>query len=348
MPKRLWESIQIACAYVGTIVGAGFASGQELHQFFGRHDALAYPAAVLATCLYAWMGYRVMLLGHRLKATSYLDVTRHLFGPRLRVVVNVSLNVMMFGIVVAMLAGAGTLFQERAGVPFSLGALFTGAITFLTLLYGLKGLLRINVFIVPTMFTFLSIACLRILFANPGGVRQGMHLAVLGHPMSVLGAIMSAFVYVCFNVGLAAGVLIPLGAAAKDVGTLKFGATFGALTLGIMMMAVLLTLSLVPGALTKGIPMAYVAGLFGGWFAKGFMVVLFGEIFSTLVGDLFSIVTQIPDRLKRYRSTITGLLLAIAFLFSHIGFSSIVEYGYSTFGWLSTAFLIALLWPRSL
>lgn len=344
-----FASVQVACVYVGTVVGAGFASGQELHQFFGRNGALMYPSAVLATLLFAWLGYRVMMLGQRLQATSYMDVSRHLFGPRMALVVNVSLNVMLFGVTVAMLAGSGALFHERLSVPFTFGALLTAGLTFVTLLFGLKGVLRANLLIVPMMFGFLCILAVRMIALHPAGSPAVLwtlgtqHLGV----WSVIRAAVSAGVYVAFNVGLAAGVLIPVGGAIRERETLWLGAVLGATTLGVMIVAGLSALERLPTALTNDIPMAVIAGQFGTWFAHGFAIVLFGEIFSTLVGNLFALIAQIPQSVSAHRWGLTAIVLVVAIVFSHIGFSAIVAYGYSLFGWMSTGFLFVLLWPRT-
>ena len=47
---------QIGSAFIGIIVGAGFASGQEILQYFTSFGHLGTVAAILATALFAYLG----------------------------------------------------------------------------------------------------------------------------------------------------------------------------------------------------------------------------------------------------------------------------------------------------
>lgn len=42
--RILKESIIVAFAFVGVVVGAGFATGQEIFQFFTSHAHIAFQA----------------------------------------------------------------------------------------------------------------------------------------------------------------------------------------------------------------------------------------------------------------------------------------------------------------
>ncbi|MDK2925864.1 MAG: hypothetical protein PWQ41_1638, partial [Bacillota bacterium] len=64
----------IAATYVGTVVGAGFASGQEVLQFFSAFGRWGFVGIALATGLFVFFGLAIMELGHALKAESHLPV----------------------------------------------------------------------------------------------------------------------------------------------------------------------------------------------------------------------------------------------------------------------------------
>ena len=49
------KSFQIGAAFIGVIVGAGFASGQEILQFFTSFGAIGIAGSIVATaiiCIY--------------------------------------------------------------------------------------------------------------------------------------------------------------------------------------------------------------------------------------------------------------------------------------------------------
>src|SRR5690625_351112 len=76
------QVLQIAFTYIGTIVGAGFATGQEILQFFTRFGGFAVFTIVIATVMFVWLGTKMMLLAHDIGAKSYEDLNTTLFGEK--------------------------------------------------------------------------------------------------------------------------------------------------------------------------------------------------------------------------------------------------------------------------
>ncbi len=341
-----WRSFQVACVYIGTVVGAGFASGREIYQFFARFGNLGYIAIAIATFMFAWFGFRMMDIGRVLGAVSFREMNAYLFGRWLSPVMDALSVLMLFGVTVAMLAGAGELVKERLGLHFMLGVVGTVMIAFFTLLRGMSGVLESNTIIVPVMVCFVIYSFLYTI-SHVGvvyPVLSGAHM-VSGH--AVLPMLVSSVVYSALNIGLSASVLVPLGAQIQDSVILKRGALLGATGLGLMLVSVTFTLfAFTPQALNYQIPMAYVATKLGPFLQWSFAAVLWGEIFSTLVGNVYGLSSQLNGRSKILTISYTGGLLIVAVLFSQIGFSNLVAYGYTIFGWVSLTLLLALSLPQ--
>ncbi|MBJ8193726.1 hypothetical protein JDS79_44200, partial [Bacillus cereus] len=69
--KRNIHVFQIAFTYIGTIVGAGFATGQEILQFFTKYGRWATLTIMLSTIIFVWLGTKMMLIAHDISAKSY-------------------------------------------------------------------------------------------------------------------------------------------------------------------------------------------------------------------------------------------------------------------------------------
>ena len=69
--KKVGIAGGIAFAYVGTVVGAGFASGQEVMSFFTIYGYKALWAILISSFLFTFVGTRILLLGMELKASSF-------------------------------------------------------------------------------------------------------------------------------------------------------------------------------------------------------------------------------------------------------------------------------------
>lgn len=343
--QQFWQACQVGATYIGTVVGAGFASGQEVHQFFGRFGNWGYITVLLATLLFFYLGERIMILGHRLRAKSFSDLNRFLFGNRVGRVVDAAMLIMLFGVTVAMLAGAGELFRERLHLSFQFGALITMFLTYITVVRGISGVLRANVVIVPVMITFVLIAGYQALTSH--GVHAAWnygHFLNTGHP--VLAGV-SAVIYTALNTGLASGVLVPLGSSMGNTRPLRKGAELGALGLGIMLITVVFALfTYTPESLQHSLPMAFVATKLGPVLQWIFVLVLWAEIFSTLVGNVYALGTQWNASSPRRHRLYLALLLTAAYACSQIGFSTMVKYAYTFFGFASVLIILALIWPR--
>jgi uncharacterized membrane protein YkvI len=342
--RELRLAAQIAFTYIGTVVGAGFASGQEILQFFTRFGNKGYWGIAVSTFLFAWVGVRVMLLGYRLRATSYRQLTAFLFGQKLAALIDTFMMVMLFGVTVAMLAGVGALFEENSPIPFHIGVLLTMTLTFFTILRGMKGILAVNSLIVPTMLCVISL----IFFHS---FVQG------GSPHTVPGWesaggwqwLASAVSYAAFNIGLAVSVLVPLGEEIPHPRVLKWGAILGAAGLGLMLVGAQFAMSTrIPQILAYEIPMAYITSSYGPMFQVLFLFVLWAEIFSTLIANVYGLGTQLATpRRPVHGALVTILILTAAFFVAQFGFSNIVNYLYPIFGYVSFLLLLLLLWPRT-
>lgn len=343
--QQFWQSCQVGATYIGTVVGAGFASGQEVYQFFGRFGNWGYIAVLLAIFLFWFLGTRLMVLGHNLKAQSFTDLNHFLFGERVGRLVDIAFFVMLFGVTVTMLAGVGELFRERLHLSFQWGALLTMLLTYLTVVRGISGILKANIVIVPVMITFVLLAGYHSLLHH-GSITawQYGHGLTAGHPVM---AGLSAVLYVSMNAGLASGVLVPLGANMKSTKSLRGGAQIGAVGLGLMLGSVVLSLfTFAPESLQHSLPMAYIATKMGPVLQWLFILVLWAEIFSTLVGNVYALGTQWKTSSRaRHRINIAMVLLA-AYACSQIGFSAMVKYAYTFFGFACVLVILALIWPR--
>ncbi|SIS96625.1 YkvI family membrane protein [Alicyclobacillus vulcanalis] len=342
--KSVKLALQIAAVYIGTIVGAGFASGQEVYQFFGQYGRWSAVGICAATCLFAWWGYHLLALGANWSAASFRDVTASALPRWLARGVDVMIIAMLLGTTTAMLAGTGALFREQLHAPYALGVICAMAVASITTAFGVRGLMGANALIVPLLCLFALGLALATL-ADPAK-RWAVFHPHAAHP-SVFAALLSAILYAAMNVGLSMGVLVPLGGKLnQERRALRLGAAFGALGLGALLAALTATLfAHAPEAYTYAVPMGRIAALYPRGVTLLFIALLFGEIYSTLVGNLYSLIGE-RTVTKRRRFGYAALLLLACALFTPFGFRAIVQYGYTAFGWIALWLLVLLTLSR--
>ncbi len=139
--KKNWTSaFQIAAVYVGTVVGAGFATGREIVEFFSRFGFVGFLSILLSGYLLIVLGSKLMRIAAQINAVSYQELNIHLFGKWAGKGINIIMLFMLLGVCAVMLAGAGAVFEEQLGLSKNSGVFITIFLSFLVMLVGTKGI----------------------------------------------------------------------------------------------------------------------------------------------------------------------------------------------------------------
>src|SRR5690554_7366093 len=91
-------SLQIALAYMSVVIGGGFASGNEVLQFFTGYGLAGIAGSVVAAVLFAFLGMQIARISSIMQAGSHKQVLYILFGEKAGFVVVVSLSFSLYGV----------------------------------------------------------------------------------------------------------------------------------------------------------------------------------------------------------------------------------------------------------
>jgi uncharacterized membrane protein YkvI len=339
--KRNWiATLQIAATYVGTVVGAGFASGQSIMQFFSIYGAFGGVGILASTVLFIWTGIKMMILSHRIKAYSYQELNRYLFGDFLGKAANITIFVMLFGLTAVMLSGTGSVFEEQLGLPYQLGIVFTIALSYLVMSKELQGILAANSLVVPMMFFFLVLVF--VYAVGMDGLLQAADWE--SHPWRNMKWVLSPFAYTALNFAFIQAVMVPMASTAENESVLKWGGFWGGVMLGVMLLISHVAIhSRMPGILQFDIPMAEIIRSFGGVLHVLFVLAIYGEIFTSVVGNVFGMTRHLIGKRGLPKGWLVMITLLACFLISQIGFAPLVAYLYPLFGYMGLILLVFLI-----
>lgn len=331
---------KIAGTYIGTVVGAGFASGQEILQFFTAHGLLGLAGIAVSSLLFFFVGYTILILGRNLKAPSHVAVVLHTNGRAVGVFIDIIITIFLFGGLAAMISGAGAIFREQLSLSPMSGMLIMAAASALTVITGTKGVVSAISYVVPFLFfSLLSIAAYSF-FNNPvSGAELRAAEAMRGAAPNWL---VSAVNYASYNTVVSIAVLAPIGAAAESKKKLLAGALVGAAVLGICMAAVYFCIltNIIEVRATE-IPLLEIAGGISGLIKLPFALVLFCEIYTTAVGNLFGFAQRIYPAGRR--PAFVAAVSVLALVAAQFGFSNMVKYFYPVIGYGGIAFFIGVI-----
>ncbi|WP_201715190.1 YkvI family membrane protein [Rossellomorea arthrocnemi] len=339
--KKIAGSFQIAAVYVGTVIGAGFATGREIVEFFTRFGFVGFIAILLSGYLFITMGTKIMLKSHDIKAKSFEEFNEYLFGKWFSKIMNIIMMIMLIGVSAVMLSGAGAVFQEQLLLSKQLGILLTIALGFFTMMVGIKGLFAVNTFVVPLMIVF-------NLFLMVYSVRHAEFLdafLMIPHAEDGWKSVVAPFSYVAFNLAMAQAVLVPVAGEVKDREVIKYGGYLGGFFLTLILISSHITLVMIPNVTQYQIPMAVVMKSFVSGFYIVYILIIYGEIFTSVIGGVFGLEKQLSSYWKGPSLlTFTGIFLMIYSL-SFFEYSELLSYLYPLFGYMSLLFII-LLWMK--
>jgi len=344
MEKNKLSAVRIAAVYIGTVVGAGFATGQEIMQFFVVFGPFGILGLLLATALFHLFGSAVMSMGKRLDARSHAEVIGFVGGGVLGPVIDVIITFSLFCTVTTMVAGTGALCAQEFGVRAAWGNLIMAALTAATVLTGFRGVVNAISLIVPFLLAAVVLTGALSIAVTPPSFGK---TAGLGHSNGLIsGWLPAAVLYVSYNMILAVPVLSPLGKEARGTAAIKMGGLLGGLGLGIGALMIHLAISgRCPEIAAYDVPMVHIAGGISALLRVVYTLVLAAEIYSTAVGALFGFAARFADkeRAPRRFGCIVLASTAGSLLFSQWGFVNMVKVLFPIEGYAGLLLLLCLL-----
>ncbi|CAM3767878.1 hypothetical protein [Marinicrinis lubricantis] len=343
MKKKTKMIVQVAATYTGTVVGAGFASGQSIMQFFTAYGAYGGLSIVGSTFFFVWLGTKMMVLAHRINAFSYQEFNVYLFGKIFGKVANALTFMILFGVTAVMLSGTGTIFEEQLHLPYQLGIIISIGLCYLVMTKEISGIMAVNSLVVPMMLFFTILLAVKVVRVD------NVFGSVVWQDQQLYNWkwLASPFVYAGLNFAFIQAVMVPLGSEVDDESALRWGGFWGGAGLGFMLLASHLAMSSrMPEILQFDIPMAELIRDFGWYVHVWFLLVIYGEIFTTLVGNVFGITRQIHSLYNIPKNVIVLAVLFASFLISQAGFTSLLTYLYPLFGYMGVILLVFLAGKR--
>lgn len=324
---------QIAVAFTGSFLGAGFVSGQELLQFFGVFGGYGIIGMILTIAAFGIFGYFSMIIAKRLKSEDFDKVIVRKDGSKLRTVFSVIMILYLLGVMIIMVAGAGTLVQDLLGVPAWLANTIMTVLVILVAILGAQGLLAAFELLVPLLAAAALIISV-VIFVKHGF--EPIEFTAFSGSNPLLGNwIFAVISYVSYNLMAAISILVPLSQQTKDEKVITKGMIMGTVVLTIIFAGVLLPITFhKPMIELSDMPMLEFARMVGSFMGIIYTVLLLGGMFGGALSSLYAMVVRV-----RQIGPLKGISLIIAISLvslagSMFGFKELVGTIFPIFGYL--------------
>ncbi|MBQ2696786.1 MAG: hypothetical protein IJF61_05735 [Clostridia bacterium] len=334
--KKAKSLLKIGAVYMGTVLGAGFASGQELLQFFVRFSYRGLLGCTLAGVLFCLLGAIILSKSYGLSEKTYRKYLKTVFkGPLSSFLAFVG-EVFLCVSFCIMLSGSGAFFAQRLFLPPLWGILLTDAICLCVFLYDIKGLSVLNLILTPIMLLGTVYVAFHSIFT---GSQTVFLPQVNPHGLFLPYAVF----YVGYNMLTAAAVLVPAAALAEDRKTAVRGGVFGGLMLTVLAVLCSTALFVSDASWDSPLPMLLLSKQAGTVAYFTYSAVLFMAMLTTAVSTGFSVVQRLCSLGMGQKGAAVSVCLA-AIPLSFFEFSALVRYCYLFFGVLGILLVGGILW----
>lgn len=330
---------KVAGVFAGVIIGAGFASGKELMQFFLRYQEKWILGMFLAGAMFALLGSMLLTTAQACQPKNYRAFMELLGGKRAGGILEWISGAFLCILFFTMAAASGAVAEEAFSIPAVYGTVLLLVCCFFVFSCGGNGLVAVNTILTPLMMLsgiVLGAYALQTHMQSAGAFWQN------GMPKWKWA--FSALLYVSYNSITAVPILLSLGKELPDKKTGVYAGVLGGLCMGILGASIGLVLYL-DGTGTEALqlPILKVLETYGQSFRFLYLFMLAAAIFTTAVGNGFGALLWLGEKTSLPPVIWNITLLVAAFLFSFLGFDGFVERVYPLFGYLGLIEIFLLL-----
>lgn len=341
------QVIKYAGAYIAFEIGSGFATGQEILQFYTSYGIYSIGAALISMVLFAWVGAAVMEIGFRQShgAGGLQKPYQLLCGRVIGTFFESFVICYLFAVLAVMVSGAGASLQASLDVPYCIGGLLMVLLVFLAFAFGLSRLIDVVGAMGPLIIGFtIFVAVCSILSSK--GVCQGFFDDAEAAGLRDLRPAgqwwVSGILYVAYNIVSSIAFLMALGRDAASVREARAGGIAGGVMLMVTVIFMDLALALhLEEAAGSIVPALELAKTVSPVVSMLFVGVMFLGIFSTAAPMLWTICDSLarPGR----GALILALLVSLdALILGQLPFDRLVGAVYPYTGYLGLVLLACL------
>lgn len=342
---RFMQIMKIAMAFVGVIVGAGFASGQEVLQYFVSFGVGGLWGAALSGVVMTLMAIIILQLGSYFRAGEHGEVFKRVAHPVFSRILDIGVVVTLFSTGFVMFAGAGSNMEQQWGLPLWVGAILMLALVLAAGMLDVDKVTAIIGAITPFILIFIVLASVYTLLTADVDVAHLDAVARETVSTTLPHWTVAAVNYVGFNLMVAVSMAIVIGGTMFHPRWAGRGGMIGGLIYSAMIVLSALTLfAAVETVGTHDLPMLTIINELNPVLGQLMAVVVYAMIFNTALGMFYALGKRLtaahPDRFKLVYVVVT----VIGFGLSFIGFSTLVSYVYPVLGYIGLLLIAVMTW----
>ncbi|HHT20094.1 MAG TPA: hypothetical protein GXZ74_01485 [Tissierellia bacterium] len=348
MEKKLniRNSLSMAGAFVAWIIGSGFATGQEVLQFFTSYGYQSFFVVAINLVGFVLIGYLLMQTGYDHRALRHFNHYTFYCGPKLGRFYNLASTGILLLLLPVLLSGAGATIEEYFGFSKPLGSAIMALLILTAYLSGFDRLIKIVSSLGPMIIGFsLVVGLITILRDFSRFSEISTYAAALRSKQTSAHWCISGLLYLGLNLFPGSTFITRLGMAGVTYREVRVGAFLGAGCL-MLSVAVVNTAILLHGNVTAAldIPVLYLAGRISTVLGAVFAIVLTLGIFSSSAVIMWSICSRFSRLDRRGEIIVAASIMILGYIISLFPFGQLISTFYPIIGYIGLVFLSCVIY----
>ncbi len=150
--------LKIVFVITGAIVGAGFASGQEVYLFFFSHGIKGIIGIVLSSFIIGVVISKTLKIINNNNINTYNEFLDYLIkNKKIKLLINSIINIFILVTFYIMIAGFGAYLQQEYKIDITLGSAILSLLCFIILKSNVKGFVKSNEILIPILLIVITV-----------------------------------------------------------------------------------------------------------------------------------------------------------------------------------------------
>lgn len=324
--------IKIALVIIGALIGAGFASGQEIYLFFFSYGKRGILGIGVSAILLGIIIYKTMIIIKKNKITTYKEFLLSIVPKKWRKekvleIINIIINIFILITFYIMIAGFGGYLAETIKIPQIIGSSILAIMCVIIISKETKGIVKVSEIIVPILIVFIVvIGVYTVISTNVANKIEQMNI-INGSSWLVSGVL-----YASYNTILLIPVLISVN---NIIDRREVSKTSIVITFMIFLLATAVFVSMLKidvNIKRIEMPISYVISTQLPKLKVLYGIVILTSILTTAISLIAGLMQNVKE--KNNKKIMLCLICISSIFISQIGFSALINFLYPIFGYI--------------
>ena len=329
------NTFKIVFVIIGSIIGAGFASGQEIYLFFNSYGTIGIIGMIVSCLLTGVIIYKVISIVENKSVHTYSEFLAVLNpNEKINKIIKIIIQCFLLISFYIMIAGFCAYFKQEFAVSIYITAIIIAVLCYITFINDTKGIVSINAILIPFLAAFIVYLEIKNI---PFTVKYFENNTITYN----FGWLFSSILYASYNSILLIPILIDMPNHMNIKNKIKQSSILCSVILSTLGICLFLLLLRGCGYVQNiELPMILITKGFGNMYPIIYGIVILIAIFTSAIASGYGFLKNVTQ--EKYKKTMF-LICFSSILIAPLGFSKLVNLLYPIFGILGLVQIYSIL-----